>query len=386
MARCIVCGSSSCHEIVRTPELPVLTNRLADTAAEARAVPRAALDLVHCAECQHIFNADFDASLLDYAEGYENALHFSPHFRGYLDQLVDRLIDSYPLAGKRAVEIGCGDGFFLDVLRRRADMVCLGYDPSVPTVARSQEHTDAAIEILTETLAAGRCSPSAELVCARHVLEHVDDPVAFLKSALACLSGPEAAAYIEVPNGEHIIRGRRIWDVIYEHVSYFSARSLACAIASAGGAVLESGCAFDRQFLWVDAGLKPPHSNSRTDTLAEADIRGFAGSFSDMIGHWGARLDHLISAGRRIVMWGAGSKGISFLNLVGAGAPVPDYIVDLNSRKTGKFVAGGGQAVVPPEFLKQYRPDIVIIMNATYRAEIAAILDRLGLDCDIITV
>src|SRR6516165_1712171 len=106
MARCIVCGSSSCHEIVRTPELPVLTNRLADTAAEARAVPRAALDLVHCAECQHIFNADFDASLLDYAEGYENALHFSPHFRGYLDQLVDRLIDSYPLAGKRAIEIG----------------------------------------------------------------------------------------------------------------------------------------------------------------------------------------------------------------------------------------------------------------------------------------
>ena len=38
-----------------------------------------------------------------------------------------------------------------------------------------------------------------------------------------------------------------------------------------------------------------------------------------------------------------------------------------------------GQTIVAPIFLKEYRPDVVIVMNAVYRTEIVHDLNQLGL-------
>ena len=45
---------------------------------------------------------------------------------------------------------------------------------------------------------------------------------------------------------------------------------------------------------------------------------------------------------------------------------------------------GTGQQVVPPEFLGDHRPDVVIVMNAIYRTEIERILESLGVHAEII--
>jgi hypothetical protein len=77
------------------------------------------------------------------------------------------------------------------------------------------------------------------------------------------------------------------------------------------------------------------------------------------------------------VIWGAGSKGVSFLD---AQRPCPiRHAVDINPRKAGRFLPGSGAEVVPPEFLASYQPDRVILMNAIYRNEVSARLAELGL-------
>ena len=60
------------------------------------------------------------------------------------------------------------------------------------------------------------------------------------------------------------------------------------------------------------------------------------------------------------------------------------YAVDINPRKQGMFVAGSGQEIVPPEFLRVYQPDVVIIMNRNYEDEIAGQLAQLGLQAEIL--
>jgi hypothetical protein len=62
---------------------------------------------------------------------------------------------------------------------------------------------------------------------------------------------------------------------------------------------------------------------------------------------------------------------------VGVGEEI-EYLVDINPYRHGKFVPGTGKQIVGPEFLAQYRPDLVIAMNPIYRAEIARDLNRLG--------
>jgi hypothetical protein len=82
--------------------------------------------------------------------------------------------------------------------------------------------------------------------------------------------------------------------------------------------------------------------------------------------------------GQRVVLWGAGSKAVAFLTTLGATAQVIEYAVDINPYKHGTFLAGVGQQVVPPDFLRDYRPATVVAMNPVYLAEIRAALTELG--------
>ena len=54
-------------------------------------------------------------------------------------------------------------------------------------------------------------------------------------------------------------------------------------------------------------------------------------------------------------------------------------IVDINPSKQGKFVAGTGQKIVPPESLQDEPPQVVILMNPLYVEEVRSTLASLGL-------
>ena len=80
------------------------------------------------------------------------------------------------------------------------------------------------------------------------------------------------------------------------------------------------------------------------------------------------------------------SKGVAFLTTLGQSIDDIAYAVDINPIKHGTFMAGTGQEIVAPEFLREYRPDVVVIMNPVYRAEVTADLSALGLSPQIETL
>ena len=49
-------------------------------------------------------------------------------------------------------------------------------------------------------------------------------------------------------------------------------------------------------------------------------------------------------------------------------------------------MSGTGQKIVAPEFLKDYKPDVVIVMNGIYCDEIGKDLKKLGLDPEIVAL
>ncbi len=77
---------------------------------------------------------------------------------------------------------------------------------------------------------------------------------------------------------------------------------------------------------------------------------------------------------------------MAFLTTLGQSIDDIAYAVDINPIKHGTFMAGTGQEIVAPAFLQSYRPDVVIIMNPVYRAEVTADLTALGLNPEIRTL
>jgi hypothetical protein len=83
------------------------------------------------------------------------------------------------------------------------------------------------------------------------------------------------------------------------------------------------------------------------------------------------------------VIWGSGSKGVSFLTGVTGAAESVAYAVDINPYRRGYFMPGTGQEIVGPAQLSEIRPDVVVVMNSVYVPEIKAMLAELGLNPEL---
>lgn len=76
---------------------------------------------------------------------------------------------------------------------------------------------------------------------------------------------------------------------------------------------------------------------------------------------------------------------MSFLTTLNIGDEVA-CAVDINPKKNGTFLAGGGHPVVTPDALKSLRPDLVILMNPIYQEEISEILKGMDMTPRIVPV
>ena len=76
---------------------------------------------------------------------------------------------------------------------------------------------------------------------------------------------------------------------------------------------------------------------------------------------------------------------MAFLTTLGIDEEI-EFAVDINPFKHGKYMPGTGQRIVPPEFLKEYRPDVVVVMNPIYKREVQDMLDQMNVVADVWTL
>ena len=382
--RCLICGGGSLELLISIPDVPTLCNRLCASEAEAANAPRGDIRLSYCLDCGHVVNSAFDQAQVSYDGRFENTLTFSPRYRQYAEVTADRLINRYGLDGKRIVEIGCGSGDFLRLLCSAGNHG-EGYDPSQPT-SRSRAGRGS-VEIIGRNFAAEDVR-EADFVCCRHVLEHLPEPMDLLRQLRESMAiRADAVVFFEVPNGLFTLDRLGIWDIIHEHVSYFTPSSLVRAFLGAGFTVCCAESAFDDQYLWLEARVDGQASPSRSPKRPPDPLyRSFSARFAEKIAQWRRRIDELRSDRRHVVIWGAGAKGVMFLNLlrVTKSAAI-DCVVDVNPRKHGHFVPLMGQKIVGPDWLLQDPPDVVVVMNPEYEREVRSMIDDMRIGCEVVS-
>ena len=385
---CPVCKSNQLEVFLEIPDVPVFCNLLWTTRDEARNCLKGNIRLAFCSACSHIMNVAFNPKLLDYTQIYENPLDYSPRFQTYSQSLAKMLIERYGLDNKDVISIGCGKAVFLSKLCELGNNRGTGFDPALKRVTETLE-ISSKIKLIKDYYSERYTDYPCDLFVCRHVLEHVFEPRAFIDMLRRAIGTRQnTAVFFEVPNALNIFHNFFIWDIIYEHYSYFTPISLARLFSLSKFKVCDIGEDFEAQFLGIHASPSEQVISEFSEQRIQIgqiskDIKTFAGSYTNVVNEWRRKLEQKKDEGQRVVIWGTGSKGVTFLNTF-KNSHI-EYAVDINPKKQGKYVAGTAQQIVAPSFLQNYQPDVIIVMNPIYKQEIQQFIDQLGISSCIET-
>lgn len=381
---CPCCGHHDHFVFHSVDNVPVHSVMNIDSRDKAIAFPRGSIQLALCRNCGFISNQAFDPELLHYGTGYEATQAYSPTFGSFARRLADKMVQTHDLYAKKVLEIGCGNGEFLQLVCNAGGGEGIGFDPAYDT-ARSPCAHDSRISIVKDFYSQKYANVAADFIYCRMTLEHIPDVSAFVQMVRQAIGERSVPVLFQVPNAHRILEDCAFEDIYYEHCSYFTAESLQNLFRRCGFRPKEVSVEYGNQYVFIVAdpvtGTTLPITRESLPSMFDLAER-FGQCFQQKHQQWCQRMDDWARSKSKVVLWGSGSKAVSFLSSVPSVQSI-EYTVDINPFRQDHYLAGTGHRIVNPHFLTKYRPDAVIVMNRMYTKEITDQMTTMGISPEV---
>ncbi|MBN2009918.1 methyltransferase domain-containing protein [candidate division KSB1 bacterium] len=379
---CYNCLSDKLSLFYEVSQIPVHSVLLMPNREKAVTYTKGDIRLALCEDCGFIFNTAFNPSLHEYSSEYEETQGFSSTFNAFHHRLANSLIERFDLHNKDVIEIGCGKGEFLTMLCKLGNNRGIGFDPAyIPE--RNQSDMGEQVTFIKDFYSEKYSNYKADFICCKMTLEHIQDTHKFISTVRNSIGDrQDTIVFFQIPNVHRVLKDLAFWDIYYEHCSYFSPGSLARLFRKCNFDVIDLWNDYDDQYSMIAA---RPQNSSREFLPAEDDLQEiknnvtfFLNNCRDKMNEWKNFLKKSKADAKRVVLWGGGSKAVAFLTSLGITDEI-EYAIDINPYKNNTFLAGSGHQIKEPAFLKNYKPDVVIVMNPIYCNEIEKDLHEMGL-------
>lgn len=356
MKNCQLCGSDSLKTILEFKRTPIFQNKVYSTEDEARKAVTGDIVLVQCMSCGFVFNKEFNEALMQYDVRYQNEQAHSDYFQSYVEEIIELLKSKDLLSGK-IVEIGCGKGYFLNRLLQEG-VDAIGFDPAYegknPRIIKDY-FSDTYQEV------------DADAIILRHTLEHIQQPLIFLQS-VAKSNGYRGKIFVEVPCFDWIRNKNAFWDIYYEHCNYFSMDTLRSMFTAS-----IAGRYFRDQYLYLIADLSDLKTKVIPDRQSILLVDDFFLQEFD-------RYKQFLRKNKDIMVWGAGAKGVTFVNLLDPERVFIQGLIDINPKKKGRYIAKTAHKIYGSDVLRFKNVKTVLIMNENYLEEIMKMVGEPGIE------
>ena len=354
MKRCIACGAPLW-------ETPLLT--LDNMPASAQHMPDAqgvkqdrglTLDLCQCMGCGLV---QFDCEPVDYYRDVIRAGGFSKTMVELRRYQYKHLIDSYHLEGKKFIEVGCGQGEFLKVLSEfPVEVHGIEHDPHLVELARAQGLD--VTEGFTETEDTRFAGGLYDVFLSFNFLEHQPDPSTMLQAIYRNLED-DAMGLITVPSFEYIMDHNSYYELIRDHLAYYTFETLT-PLLERNGFQVEECEVINRDTLSVIVRKRPQMD---TENLLECYV--------NLKREMETYMKYLDAWDKKVAIWGASHQGFTLAATTKLGERAR-YIIDSAPFKQGKFAPASHLPIVGPDHFHEHPVDAIIITAPGYTDEIAA--------------
>lgn len=284
--------------------------------------------------------------------------------------------------GQRVLDIAAGTGRRLRAAQLAGALVA-GFEAD-PVFAGSVDQGQLGVQPTQfEEDAARALSPSGrfDLILVSHMLAHEDDPTGLI-AAVERLMAPAGAIAIEFQHLLEVVRTGQFDIVSGAHRSYLSLQALAhllgqfdLVITSSTQIGLHGGVvrviAQRRSSAVRDAATDRLFDEERVAGLDHPQVYLELGQRASATAcALGEYLREQREAGRRVIGYGAPSRGALLLDLAGATSADLAFTVDRAPDKQGRLLPGSRVPVKSPDRLVAADPDEVLILAWTLRDEV----------------
>ena len=316
------------------------------------------VSLCQCRACSLI---QLDSEAVYYYKDVIRASSISSTMRELRLKQYKHFAKKYNLHSKKIIEIGCGGGEFLE-LWKEVGVEAYGTEHKKELVEKARK----AGLLVEEDFPEGKehkfkAAPFAAF-CSFNFLEHQPDPLAYLRAAAYNL---EEGGYglITVPSFEYILENKSFYEIIPDHIAYYTFESLELALNLAGFKVLEKEM-INRDtlsFIVKKKSLVNVEEIKNQKEVISSEILSFVQACK--------------KEGKTLAIWGASHQGFTLCATLGLNEFV-EYIIDSAKFKQGLYAPASHIKIIAPEDAYKNPVDVIIIVAPGYTKEISAIIRR----------
>lgn len=324
-------------------------------------------------------DAIFDSNYV-YFSSYSTS--WLKHAKAYTEMMTNRFGYS---KDSLVIEVASNDGYLLQYFHQH-NIPVLGIEPTANTAAAAKaKGVDSVVDFFGVGLARELVAKNikADLLLGNNVLAHVPDIVDFVGGMKVILKD-NGVVTMEFPHLMQLVDNNQFDTIYHEHFSYLSFTTVKQIFESQGLQM------FDVDQIPTHGGSLRIYAKHKEDTSKEIspnvkavlDLEASKG-MNDLEYYNGfqqkamkVKLDLLSflilqkNAGKKVAAYGAAAKGNTLLNFCGVKNDLIDFVVDANPHKQNKFLPASHIPVMNEQYLKDAKPDYVIILPWNLKDEI----------------
>ncbi len=344
------------------------------------------LQVLVCENCWLAQTEDFSQAKELFDNEYAYFSSFSSTWLTHAESYVENMLSRFALDDtSHVVEVAANDGYLLQYVKNKG-IPCTGIEPTASTAAAARKKGITIVQDffgvqLAESLV--RQNKRADLIVANNVLAHVPDINDFISGFRLLLKRPGIATF-EFPHLLKLVTGSQFDTIYHEHFSYLSLLTVKNVFAHNGLSI------FDVEQLATHGGSLRVYAQrtdsakytptGRLQTLLDSEINAGIPT-KDFYMNFQRTADKIKDGfvtflikgketGKKTAAYGAAAKGNTLLNYAGIRPDLIGFVVDRNPAKQGKYLPGSRIPIVDELYLRQVKPDYIVILPWNLKNEI----------------
>lgn len=325
-----------------------------------------AINIRQCSDCGLV---QLDAKPVWYFKEVITAASLSEKARLSRLSQMQELVNKFRLQGKKVLDVGSCKGEMLNVLKDAGFKKAIGLEASLDSVIIGRSARRTMIHGYIGNTKNIKGAPFDAFISLNY-LEHLPYPGKIIQAIHRNIT-LGAIGFVTVPNFDYLKKTKCFYEFVADHLSYFTKDTLRFAFEKNGFEILDCYIINNDNDIAIIVKKRVPLDIS--DQYIEVE---------DLIKNLQHTISEYTSKEKKVAVWGAGHRTLALLAL--SKARDIEYIIDSAKFKHGKFSPIMHTKIVPPDYLKENKVDLVIVMvPGIYPEEVCKTLFAMKLGADI---